>query len=73
MCNTGARLTVHEEDVDEDGLVDLVLHFGTQEISVEDLEQGSVVLTGSTFDGQQFEASDEVMLVGPRRRCRTSR
>ncbi len=73
VCNRGPRLMVHEEDVDEDGLVDLVLHFGARTISVEDLEQGSVVLTGSTFDGQEFEASDEVTLVGPSPLCPTSR
>ncbi len=55
----------HLEDVDNDGDVDLVLHFGTQETGIQcgDTEAS---LTGETFDGQAIQGSDSVVTVGCR-------
>ena len=53
----------HIEDVDEDGDLDLMLHFKTQEtgIACGDIEAD---LTGETFDGQTIEGFDSINTVG---------
>jgi hypothetical protein len=50
------------EDVDDDGDVDLVFHFKTQELI---LPEGSaeVTLTGETLDGVQIEGTDTLKIV----------
>lgn len=50
------------EDVDGDGVPDLVLHFATQDlvISADDTE---AVLQGSTVDGRLFRGVDSVRIV----------
>jgi hypothetical protein len=49
----------HIDDVDDDGDLDVVLHFNTQETGIEcgDVEAW---LTGETFDGQAIEGFDSV-------------
>jgi hypothetical protein len=69
----GAQYMAHLEDVNADALVDLMLHFETQDLDLEQLTGGVLVLSGSTFTGETFEASDEVVLVGNARRCRSRR
>jgi hypothetical protein len=64
----------HEEDVDDDGDLDLVLHFIFGETSLTEAECPSTepvegVLTGETFDGQAIEGSDTVRLVLAFRGC----
>jgi hypothetical protein len=55
---------IHEEDVDEDGMMDVVLHFETEEIDVELLVDGEyAVLTGSTYGGIDFIGWDNVTIV----------
>jgi sugar lactone lactonase YvrE len=53
----------HLEDVDNDGDLDLVLHFRTQEAGIQcgDTEAS---LTGETFDGQAIQGSDSIVTVG---------
>jgi hypothetical protein len=53
----------HEEDVDEDGDLDLVFHFDTQEtgFACGDIEAS---LTGQTLDGTPIEDYGEVNLLG---------
>jgi hypothetical protein len=53
----------HEEDVDEDGDLDLVFHFYTQETALAcgDIE---AELTGETLDGKSIEGVGEVNLLG---------
>ena len=52
------------EDVNEDGLLDLICHFNTQEtgLSVDDIE---AILRGQTLDGVAIEGSDTVRVVPP--------
>jgi hypothetical protein len=69
----GAHYMAHSEDVDGDGLLDMVLHFDTQSLDVEQLDAGVVVLTGSTTGGGAFQGTDEVVLVGRCARCRLRR
>jgi hypothetical protein len=53
----------HVEDVDEDGDLDLVFHFYTQEtgFACGDIE---TILTGQTWDGIPIEGAGEVDLLG---------
>jgi hypothetical protein len=57
----------HEEDVNKDGLVDLVVQVVTCDIDPGKLQQdGDViyaVLTGSTVDGTAIEGEDEITIV----------
>ncbi|UCG24442.1 MAG: hypothetical protein JSW55_00080 [Chloroflexota bacterium] len=53
----------HIEDVDGDGDLDLMLHFGTQDTNLQCGEE-VVALTGLTYGGQAVSGSDSVRLVG---------
>jgi hypothetical protein len=54
----------HEEDVNGDGLVDLVVQVETQ--GLDDLgDGGTVELTGTTFGGEDIVGYDEVVIVPP--------
>ncbi len=55
----------HAEDVDGDGDIDMMLHFPTQEtgITCSDTE---LSLTGATFDGVEFTATDSIRIAGCR-------
>ena len=58
------KLMAHVEDVDEDGLLDLVVQVETQ--SFADLgEGGTVELTGTTFGGRAIVGYDDVIAVPP--------
>lgn len=50
------------EDVDFDGDTDLVFHFKTQDLEL-DQSSTNAVLAGSTFDGQEIEGTDSVNIV----------
>jgi len=51
------------EDVDDDGDLDLLIHFKTQDL---DLDENSTeaTLTGKTYSGQPIEGTDSVRIVG---------
>jgi len=58
----GNKLMAHEEDVNGDGLVDLLVQVETQDF--DDLgDGGTVELTGTTFDNQAIVGYDEVIIV----------
>ena len=54
------------EDVNGDGLLDLVVHFKTQELNAAGLLQDGVelVISGETFEGGSFTGSDLIRLAG---------
>ena len=53
----------HLEDVDNDGDLDLVLHFRSQATGIQcgDTEAS---LIGETFDGQPIQGADSIVTVG---------
>jgi hypothetical protein len=58
-----AHLNGHLQDVNYDGLMDLMLHFRTQDTGIS-CEDESATLTGETLDGQPFEGTDSIQTVG---------
>ena len=50
------------EDVNGDGLLDLVLHFSTQSLNLNSGDT-EACLTGKTLSGQEFEGCDSVSIV----------
>ena len=67
---TGEKFMAHEEDVDGDGLVDLVVQVVTADINPALLQRdGDViyaVLTGNTSGGEAIEGEDEIVIVPPK-------
>ncbi len=67
---TGEKFMAHEEDVDGDGLVDLVVQVVTADINPALLQlDGDViyaVLTGNTSGGEAIEGEDEIIIVPPK-------
>jgi hypothetical protein len=60
------KLMAHPEDVDGDGLLDMMLHFPVQELDPAEMQDGFAVLRGTTYGGETFEGSD-VIVLRPRR------
>jgi len=58
----------HLQDVDLDGITDLVTHYRTRDTGIVCGDE-SATLTGETLDGQPIEGSDSINTVG----CRASR
>ena len=50
------------EDINYDGLLDVVLHFKTQELNLQPGDT-EACLTGKTLSGQEFEGCDSVRIV----------
>ena len=59
----GNKLMAHIEDVDGDGLIDLVVQVDTEAASL--WTSGTVILTATTYDNQDIIGSDEVVIVPP--------
>ena len=59
-----ARGMAHVEEVDGDGLLDLVLQFENRGLDAEQLEDGLALLTGATYAGDEIAGQDEITLVG---------
>ena len=53
----------HVEDIDEDGLADVMLHFRVQDIMI-DANTTELILTGTTSDGISVKGSGEVTVKG---------
>jgi hypothetical protein len=59
-----AKWMAHAEDVDGDGLLDLMLQFDNQLLDPTQLQDGIAILTGATYDGDEIEGQDDIVLVG---------
>jgi Leucine-rich repeat (LRR) protein len=61
----GDRWMAHEEDVNGDGLIDLVVHIVTENLNPDDFQEGYAVLTGQTYDGYDINGKDQIVIVPP--------
>jgi len=61
------RYMAHKEDVNGDGLVDLVLQVATKNLDPESFQDGYAILTGATFGGRDIEGKDKITLVSPKK------
>ena len=59
------KFMAHEEDVNGDGLLDLVVQVETENLDPGLFQDGIVILTGETYDGQCIEGIDEITIVPP--------
>lgn len=59
------KYMAHEEDVDGDGLIDLVVQVATANLDPSSLQDGFAILTGKTYDGENIEGEDEIIIVPP--------
>lgn len=59
----GSNLMARLEDVNEDGLLDLVCHIITDNLDPNAFTDGFACLTGATFDGTSVEGWDEIRIV----------
>lgn len=59
------KYMAHEEDVNGDGLVDLVVQVATENLDPGSFQDGYAILTAETFDGQLIEGMDEITIVPP--------
>ena len=57
------KYMAHAEDVNGDGLVDLLVQVATANLDPSSLQDGWAVLTAETFDGRLIEGSDEITIV----------
>ena len=65
MRGRSNKYLAHEEDVNEDGLLDLVLQVETENLIPGEFQDGSVTLAGDTYEGEEFEGTDEIVIVPP--------
>jgi hypothetical protein len=54
------------EDVDEDGDLDLLCHFATEDLAELDQDSTEATLTGEAVDGTPIEGTDTVRIVPPK-------
>jgi len=61
----GNKYLAHEEDVNGDGLMDLVVQVETENLDPGQFQDGYAILTGATYGGQAIQGSDEIIIVPP--------
>jgi hypothetical protein len=61
----GNKSLAHQEDVNGDGLLDLVVQLETENLDPNEFQDGTVVLEGRTFDSLPFRGEDEIVIVPP--------
>lgn len=61
----GNKSLAHHEDVNGDGLLDLVMQVETENLDPGLFQDGFATLTGQTFGGQLIEGQDEICIVPP--------
>ena len=59
------KYMAHSEDVNGDGLLDLVVQVGTENLDAGSLQDGYAILTGKTYGGVPIEGKDEIIIVPP--------
>jgi len=59
----GDRYMASEEDVNGDGLLDLVVHIETQNLDPGQFQDGMACINASTYGGIRIEGCDELMIV----------
>ena len=59
----GDRLLAHTEDVNGDGLMDLVVNVETENLNPDELQDGYAWLTGETYDGVPVVGCDEITII----------
>jgi hypothetical protein len=57
------RALANAEDVNADGLLDLVVHVETENLDPAAFQDGQAILTAFTFAGQEIQGSDEITIV----------
>ena len=62
MVGKSGRYLAHEEDIYDDGLIDLVCQVETAQFMVE-VGQSVVVLEAETFDGTLIRGEDTIRIV----------
>lgn len=60
------KYMAHKEDVNGDGLTDLVVQIEIENLNPDKLEDGFAILTGQTSDGVKISGSDKIAIVPPR-------
>lgn len=61
------KYMAHKEDVNGDGLTDLVVQIEIENLNPDKLEDGSAILTGQTSNGIEITGSDKIAVVPPAR------
>ena len=61
----GNKYLAHEEDVNGDGLLDLVCKVETENLDPDAFQYGFVDLTGQTYDDVFIVGEDEIIIVPP--------
>jgi hypothetical protein len=59
------KYMAHEEDVNGDELLDLVVQVATANLEPDSFQDGYAILTGKTYDGMSIEGQDEITIVPP--------
>lgn len=59
------KLKAHPEDVDGDGIIDLVVQFSRTQLDPSELATGYAMLTGETYQGQVVVGKDSVTTSEP--------
>jgi hypothetical protein len=59
----GNRYMSHAEDVNGDGLLDLVIQVETENLNPDEFQDGYAIISGETIDGVAFQGLDEIVLV----------
>lgn len=59
------KYLAHEEDVNQDGLIDLIVQVATENLDPDSFQDGFAIVTGTTYDGQDIKGSDEIVIVPP--------
>ncbi|HUU16622.1 MAG TPA: hypothetical protein VMW72_05690 [Sedimentisphaerales bacterium] len=65
MRGKSNKYMAHEEDVNGDNLLDLVVQVATENLDPDSFQDGYAILTGKTYGGEAIEGWDEITIVPP--------